>query len=155
MTSTTLAHGTTIASENDRPTRIEARCDTTVLEAVWDEGPDGATRAQIWERISERRSVVRTTIVNLVDRLEARGWLERDESGGSLVFRPTLPREEVEAEVADDFLKSFFGGSASHLIMSLFGREKVSSDEVQRIKELVQQKSKVDAQKTNKKGKKK
>ena len=93
--------------------------------------------------------------MNLVDRLEARGWLERDESGESLVFRPTLPREQVEADVAEDFLKCFFGGSASHLIMSLFGREKISSEEVQRIKKLVQQKSKADARKPNTKGKRK
>ncbi|MEX2138254.1 MAG: BlaI/MecI/CopY family transcriptional regulator [Pirellulales bacterium] len=107
-----------------------------ILQAIWDVGAPGATRMQIWERISQNRKVVRTTIVNLVDRLEARGWLKRIEQEGSLLFWPTAARDHVEADMAEDFVKSFFGGSASHLVMSLLGRQQITPEEVERLREV-------------------
>ena len=95
-----------------------------ILEAIWEIGPPGATGNRVWERISKKRNVVRTTTINLINRLESRGWLKRTETDGSIVFWPTLPREEIEAEVAEDFVKCFFGGSASQLIMSFLGERK-------------------------------
>jgi BlaI family penicillinase repressor len=107
-----------------------------ILQAIWEVGPPGATRMQIWERIAQHRKVVRTTIVNLVDRLEARGWLKRIEQEGSLLFWPTAARDKVEADMAEDFVKSFFGGSASHLVMSLLGRQQITPEEVERLREV-------------------
>lgn len=110
-----------------------------ILEAIWNVGPPGATRMQIWERISKKRRVVRTTIVNLVDRLHARGWLERIEEDGSLLFWPTADRSEIEADVAEDFVDCFFGGSASQLIMSLFGRDKIQPEDVERLRNVYEE----------------
>ena len=107
-----------------------------ILQAIWEVGPPGATRMQIWERISEHRKVVRQTIINLVDRLAARGWLERIEEQGQLLFWPTAPRDKIEAEMADDFVKSFFGGSASHLVMSLLGRHQITPDDVEELRKV-------------------
>lgn len=107
-----------------------------ILEAIWDIGTPGATGVQIWERISKKRKVVRTTTINLINRLEARGWLHRDESQGSLLFSSTMPRDQIEANVAEDFVECFFGGSASQLIMSLFGREKISPEEVEALRKI-------------------
>jgi BlaI family transcriptional regulator, penicillinase repressor len=107
-----------------------------ILQAIWEVGPPGATRMQIWERISEHRQVVRQTIINLVDRLAARGWLTRIEQEGQLLFWPTAPREIIEADMADDFVKSFFGGSASHLVMSLLGRHRITPDDVEELRKV-------------------
>lgn len=125
-----------------------------ILEAIWEIGPSSATGNRVWERISKKRNVVRTTTINLINRLEARGWLKRTETNGSIVFWPTLPREEIEAEVAEDFVKCFFGGSASQLIMSLFGREKISRDEVERLRKVFDEQSATEKPKrSRKKGK--
>jgi BlaI family transcriptional regulator, penicillinase repressor len=110
-----------------------------ILQAIWEVGPPGATRMQIWERISERRKVVRQTIINLVDRLAARGWLERIEHEGQLLFWPTAPREKVEADMAEDFVQSFFGGSASHLVMSLLGRHRITPEDVEELRKIYDQ----------------
>ena len=107
-----------------------------ILQAIWEVGSPGATRMQIWERISEHRQVVRQTIINLVDRLEARGWLERIEQEGQLLFWPTAPREKIEADMADDFVKSFFGGSANNLVMSLLGRHQITPDDVEELRKI-------------------
>jgi BlaI family penicillinase repressor len=110
-----------------------------ILQAIWEIGPPGATRMQIWERIVQERPVVRTTVLNLVDRLENRGWLKRVETDGKMRFWPTAPRAEIEADVAADFVDCFFKGSASHLVMSLFGRKDIDPAEIDRLKEVLEE----------------
>ena len=48
-----------------------------IMEFVWKHGRRGATVAEVWQEISKTRDVARTTVLNLVDRLERRGWLRR------------------------------------------------------------------------------
>ena len=110
-----------------------------ILQAIWEVGPPGATRMQVWELIARQRPIVRTTVLNLVDRLVKRGWLKRIETDGQMRFWPTAPREQIEADVAEDFVDCFFKGSASHLVMSLFGRREINSAEIDRLKEVLEQ----------------
>lgn len=111
-----------------------------ILQAIWEiGGPPGATRVEIWELITPERPIVRTTVLNLVDRLEHRGWLERTETDGEQRFWPTAPREQIEANVAEDFVNRFFKGSASDLVMSLFGRKKIGPAEIDHLKEVLEE----------------
>jgi len=110
-----------------------------ILQAIWEIGAPGATRMQIWDLIVQERPIVRTTVLNLVDRLERRGWLKRIETDGKMLFWPTASREQIEADVAKDFVDCFFKGSASHLVMSLFGRRKINSEEIERLKDVLEE----------------
>ena len=106
-----------------------------VLRAIWEIGPPGATTLQIWELISRKRSIVRTTVLNVVDRLEKRGWLSRQKLEGDWHYWPNASREEIEAGVAEEFVNCFFEGSASDLMLSLIGQQKVTPEEMARLKE--------------------
>jgi len=53
-----------------------------ILQVIWDAEEQGATVTEIWREISKSRSVGRTTVLNLVDRLEKRGWLARRQAQG-------------------------------------------------------------------------
>jgi predicted transcriptional regulator len=107
-----------------------------ILEAAWAE-PEGATVTEIWETISAKRDVGRTTIINLVDRLEKRGWLSRQKVGGVFRYKPTVDRETAAAHVAAEFVDAFFSGSASDLVMSLLGSERISQEELNELRALI------------------
>lgn len=113
-----------------------------VMEAIWaaeaSEG-HGASVAEIWQAISTQRPVGRTTILNLVDRLEKRGWLTRDDADGTARYRTAVPREQAAAKLADEFVTDFFGGSATSLMMSLLGSQKLDHDEIARLRKLLNQ----------------
>jgi predicted transcriptional regulator len=111
-----------------------------ILEAAWS-GADGASVAEIWEAIAGRREVGRTTILNLVDRLEKRGWLARKKVDGVFRYTPTVSREKAAESVAADFVDAFFSGSASELVMSLLGSKKISADEVAQLRALLEARS--------------
>lgn len=108
-----------------------------IMELVWNAGPAGSTVSELWEAITERRDVLRTTVQNLVDRLEKRRWLKRSKGTGGYRYAATIGRGETARGLAEDFVDEFFAGSASELVMSLFGSKRITPDELTRLRELV------------------
>jgi BlaI family transcriptional regulator, penicillinase repressor len=111
-----------------------------IMEVTWD-AANGASVAEIWEAVSANRPVGRTTILNLVDRLEKRGWLSRRKIDGVFRYRPTVDRDTAAGHVAAEFVDAFFSGSASDLVMSLLGSRRISPDEVKQLRALLNQQS--------------
>jgi BlaI family transcriptional regulator, penicillinase repressor len=107
-----------------------------ILQTAWN-NPAGASVAEIWEAASANRSVTRTTILNLVDRLEKRGWLTRRKVDGVFRYTPTVDRETATRKVAAEFVDAFFDGSASELVMSLVGSKQISADEIAQLRALL------------------
>ena len=112
-----------------------------ILEAVWKHGKRGATVAEIWRSISAKRSVVRTTVLNLVDRLEKRDWLTREQSEGVYRYAASLNRKQTSALLASEFVDDFFGGSATNLVMSLLGSKRLAANDIQRLRHLLESKT--------------
>ena len=108
-----------------------------IIEVIWDRGRSGASVAEIWEAVSQSRQVVRTTVLNLVDRLEKRGWLRRKPGPGANRYVAALGRDKASAMLASDFVDEFFGGSAGNLVMSLLGSGRLDADEITRLQKLL------------------
>lgn len=111
-----------------------------ILEVIW-EHPDGATVAEVWQAISEKRSVARTTILNQIDRLENRGWLKREKSDSGIRFKATVTRKQASRNLVNDFVDAFFGGSASELVSNLLGSRKLKPAEVEELRKLLNKKN--------------
>ena len=112
-----------------------------ILEVIWDASEQGATVAEIWREIGTKRSVTRTTILNQVDRLEKRGWLKRHDHKDGFRYVATRSREQAASGLAEEFVDSFFGGSASDLVMSLLGTKKLNLDEIKKLRALLETRS--------------
>ncbi len=108
-----------------------------ILEAVWATKDAGATVTQIWETIAASRSVTRTTVLNLVDRLEKRGWLRRNKSAGPFRYVATVDGPTTARRMTEGFIDEFFGGSASEMVMSLLGGKRLTAKEAQRLRRLL------------------
>jgi predicted transcriptional regulator len=122
-------------------TRPEGNLTSTqyeILEAVWEHGGHGATVAEIWQAVRARRSVGRTTILNLMDRLEKRGWLVRREKEKPSRYLAALDRGQTAALLAAGFVDDFFDGSASELVMSLLGSRRLKPDDVERLRHVLE-----------------
>ena len=118
---------------NLTPTQYE------IMQVVWDRGEEGATVSEIWQSIAAERPVTRTTVLNLVDRLEKRGWLIRQTGSGANRYVAAKSREDTARVLARDFVDDFFGGSASQLVMSLLGERRLDADEVEHLRRLLRQ----------------
>ena len=101
-----------------------------IMDVVWQAGDVGAPVSEIWLAIAESREVTRTTVLNLVDRLEKRGWLKRRKRQGTYHYLAVVPKEAAARELAEEFVDDFFGGSAGELVMSLLGSKRLKKEDV-------------------------
>ena len=108
-----------------------------IMAVVWESAAQGATVTEIWQAVSAQRQVGRTTILNLVDRLERRGWLVRRDREKPCHYLAALSREETSVFLAGGFVDDFFAGSASNLVMSLLGSKRLKPGEIERLRQLL------------------
>ena len=108
-----------------------------ILQAVWHAGAEGASVGQIWRWIGERREVARTTVQNLVERLDRRGWLRRTGSGRSFRYRAVRDRDTTDRLLAGEFVADFFDGSPGRLVQSLLGSAAIDADQVRRLRRML------------------
>jgi predicted transcriptional regulator len=101
-----------------------------IMDVVWQSGDMGATVTEIWTTIAQSRDVTRTTVLNLVDRLEKRGWLKRRKRQGAFHYFSAVPKEAAARELAEEFVDDFFGGRAGDLVMSLLGSKRLKAEDV-------------------------
>jgi predicted transcriptional regulator len=109
-----------------------------ILEIVWSREPQGASVAEIWDEIATRRPVGRTTVLNLVDRLQKRGWLVRRRRERPSRYVAALDRQKTAAFLAGSFVDDFFAGSASRLVMSLLGTERCGPQEIAELRRILE-----------------
>ena len=107
-----------------------------LMQLIWN-SETGMTVAELRDVVCQQRPVSRTTILNLVGRLEKRGWLTRRKTDSVYRYRATVSQQETERDLAADFVSEFFDGSAEHLVLSLIGSKRVSRTEIERLRQLL------------------
>lgn len=106
-----------------------------ILDLIWSH--EECTISFLWEELKKRRPLARNTVLTHVHRLEERGVLERRPRGRSHGFRSRIERQNVEKQKLQGTIDSLFQGSAENLVRALIGNELVSSEEMSRLKHLL------------------
>ena len=107
-----------------------------ILQLLW-QSQKGLSVAEVWETIRDQRDVSRTTVLNLIDRLEKRQWLTREKVDGVFRYLPTVERAATEARLAHEFVGEFFHGSPASFVLSLLGSDRISPSELRRLRSLL------------------
>ena len=107
-----------------------------ILQLLW-QAESGLSVAEIWAKVREGREVSRTTILNLMDRLEKRNWLRREKIDGVFRYQACVDQSTTEARLASEFVGEYFNGSMSSFVLSLLGSKRVSKKELQRLKDML------------------
>jgi BlaI family penicillinase repressor len=107
-----------------------------IINIVWDRGQ--TTVGQIWKTLAQRRSLSRTTISTMVARLEEKGWLRHQVVGGTFLYSATHPRKKVLSRMVHRLVDAAFQGSAEGLVLTLLEDGRLSAEEVERIKAMLE-----------------
>jgi predicted transcriptional regulator len=97
-----------------------------------------ATANEVMEEMNEAPSysAVRATLRVL----EQKGHLRHQHDGARYVYTPTVPREKARASALDQLLNTFFDGSAASVVATLLERkEKLTSEELDRLSRLIEE----------------
>ena len=106
-----------------------------IMNVVWDR--EECSVADVWKVLNERRGVSRNTVHTLIVRLEEKGWLRRREADGGVLYSPAATRESTQQRCVQRLIETVFDGSPEGLVLTLLNDGTVSSDEADRIRDLI------------------
>jgi predicted transcriptional regulator len=108
-----------------------------LLQSLWDAG--AATIRQLVERVYRQEGTsVYATVQKLLDRLESKGFVERDRAGQVHVFRAAVDREELIGRRLRAVADSLCGGSLSPLLTHLVEDRGLSEAERRELRGLIE-----------------
>jgi predicted transcriptional regulator len=111
------------------------RLETQIMNVVWERGK--ATVHDVKEKLSKGRSPAYSTILTMMRKLEAKGYLVHDTQERTFVYRAAISRDEVRKGVISDLLERLFEGSPLLLLNSLVEQRDISKGELDEIKKLI------------------
>lgn len=108
-----------------------------ILHVLWANGP--STVRLIHENLSQGRDIGYTTALKLMQIMHEKGLLHRDETGKSHTYTAAVGQEDTQRNLVDRLVETAFRGSASKLVMQVLGQHKASREELDEIKQLLNQ----------------
>jgi BlaI family penicillinase repressor len=120
-----------------RTARDVTEAELAVLRVLWDRGPSSVR--ELVEALSEEEHPPQAaTVQKLLERLEAKDWVERDRSGGVQRFAATGGRDELIGRRLEGIAAELCEGSITPLISHLVKRERLSTKDRQALRDFIE-----------------
>jgi len=114
-----------------RPTEAEF----SILSVLWKRGR--STVREVHEDLARSSEVGLTTVLKLMQIMVDKGLLKRDTEVRPQIFWPAQPQQRTQKRLVRDLLDRAFQGSASELVLQALSVRRSSPEELQRIRELL------------------
>ena len=109
--------------------------ESEILQLVWRLG--AATVQDVCDALPKKRSVTYATVQTLLRRLEKKGYIRHDVKGKAHLFCPAAKREDVIRRTVRDFVDRLFGGDPVPLMMHLADHSKLTGEDINGLKKLI------------------
>lgn len=120
------------------PTPDISESEWSVMEALWERAPQ--TASEVTKVLRPTMSWAENTVRTLLTRLVDKGALKTAENdSGTRTFAPAVKREACVRAESDSFLQRIFGGAAKPLLVHFAQTSKLTPEEVQELKRLLDQ----------------
>jgi BlaI family transcriptional regulator, penicillinase repressor len=117
----------------DKPTAAELE----ILGILWER--ESATVREVHEIINARKATAYTTVLKLLQIMDAKGLVERDKAAKAHVYRAQQPPEQTQKNLVSDLLEKAFRGSALKLVQHVLETKPASADELKEIRRLIEE----------------
>ncbi len=115
------------------PTLTEV--ESKLMNIVWELGE--ATVTEVVQALPEENRPAYNTVLTTMRILEDKGYLGHKKIGRAHVYQPLITRDKAQGQVVRHMVRSFFDGSPEMLMMSILKNEKLTPEEIERLKELI------------------
>lgn len=106
-----------------------------ILKSVWRE--PGSTVQELTDRLAGERSLARTTVLTVVQRLHAKGFLQRKKVNGVFRFSPTEERGTVISRLIGQFVEKVLDGSAAPFLAYLADAKGLTEEQMEQLRAIV------------------
>ena len=111
------------------------RAELEILNYIHDHHP--ITVRQVAEQYGEGRGLVRTTVLNVMERLRKKGCLLRKQSDGLFYYSPKQAKADLLRNLVKEFVEKSLGGSLSPFVAYLADEAKLTKSEIGELKQIV------------------
>lgn len=119
----------------NRPTQKPTPSELEILRVLWERGP--STVREVHEALSASKPIGYTSVLKFMQIMTAKGTVRRNEEQRAHVYEAVQPAEKTKRQLAGDVLQRVFGGSASQLMMHALAGRKTSREEIEAIRQLL------------------
>ena len=108
-----------------------------IMEIVWEQRE--VTVSELRDLLAQQRELARNTVQTMMVRLEEKGWLKHRTMGRTFVYSANIPRNASLGVKVAQMVDRFFQGSPEAMVTALLEHRGLSSDEAQRIREMIEE----------------
>jgi len=108
-----------------------------IMKVVWK--LEKATVRDVYETLRAKRTIAYTTVMTMMKILEEKGYLKKTRVERAYVYKPSRPRQQVVGAMVRDFVDRVFDGAASGLLVQLARDGRLSKDERQQIRRVIEE----------------
>ena len=110
--------------------------ETAILQILWER--QSCSVKAIHEELSRTKSVGYTTILKQVQRMHGKGLVSRSPGEGkSYDYQAVIGEADTKSRLFDQFVNTAFEGSVPDLVMHALGTDKVSLDDIEKIRKFL------------------
>jgi BlaI family transcriptional regulator, penicillinase repressor len=108
-----------------------------LMTVLWER--NSATVAEIVAALEPAGPVNYSTVQTLLRILEKKGYLEHRKSGRAFIYSPVVDQQQARRRALSHLLARLFNDSPSLLVLNVLEHERISPDELKRLKKLLDQ----------------
>ena len=108
-----------------------------ILAVLWQSGP--ATVREVQQTLNERPQAETgyTTVLKMMPIMTDKGWLERDASQRSHVYRPRQSAEQTQQHLLGDLIEKAFAGSTARMVLQALSAKPAEAAELAEIRAML------------------
>ena len=107
------------------------------MKVVWRLGT--ATVREVYEALRENRRVAYTTVMTMMNILEAKGFLKKDKEDRAYRYRPARAEQATITSMVSEFVDRVFDGASRPLLLHLVKSGRLSEKERAELLRLVKE----------------
>jgi len=120
-----------------QPTKLELQ----ILKVLWQHFPQPAS--DVRDALAQQgRKLAHTSVITTLNTMVRKKYLKRARAGKAFLFSPCVAEADVSRRMLTDIVNRVFDGSAKAVLLSLFDKRDVHSDELKELRRLINQKIK-------------
>jgi predicted transcriptional regulator len=108
-----------------------------VMKVVWRRG--SVTVRDVYETLRATRQIAYTTVMTMMNILEAKGYLKKDKQDRAYQYRPARPERAVIAAMVREFINRVFDGAPRPLLVHLVKDSRLDDDERDELLRLIRE----------------
>jgi len=126
-----------IANYGEKSPPPLSAAEQALMDILWKKHP--ASVLELLEAVNQGRDepVTRNTLQTQLTRLEAKGWIVRDDSSRSHAYEPAVPEQRGRTSVLTELKQRIFGGSGLALVRCLVESGEITEEELAELRKLV------------------